>query len=168
MRVQSRTGRLRKNGSRNAWTYVVCSSAAVGGECPFKSIPYEEVHKAAICLVPQIRSIYANGDANLERILLGEKLLKEAQAWYDLCAREYRAKKTVAARDAFYDADETLEGVKHELKWDRQEAKRQIPAFEDSTEWWRTSVKHIEIDAIKLKLVCELHNGKKTSTITVK
>lgn len=168
MRVQSRTGRVRKDGTRNSWTYLVCGAAAIGGgDCPFKSIAYEKAHVAALRAVSEIRKIYAEGDSDLERILQGEKYHKEAQDWYDLCAREYREKRTSAARDAFYDADESLAGIIHELKWLRSEAKRRIAPFNDKTEWWRSSVKAIHIDSIREELFCELHNGKQTSRYSI-
>ena len=169
MRVQSRTGRIRKDGTRNSWTYVVCGAAAIGGgDCPFKSISYESVHATALRLVSEIRTIYADGDSNLERILQGEKFQKEAQDWYDFCAREYRAKKTASTRDAFYDADESLAGIIHELGWLRTQAKRKIAPFADKTEWWRTSVKALHVDPIKEELFCELHNGKETYKLPIK
>lgn len=163
MRVQSRTGRIKKDGTRNSWTYLVCATAAVGGDCVFKSIPYKYAHEAALSLTDAIRTTYANGDANLELILDAEKKQKESQIWYDYCAREYREKRTAASRDAFYDADESLAGISHELEWFRSLAKRKIAPFVDKTEWWRASVKAVHVDPIKMELFCELHNGKVTS-----
>ncbi len=162
MRVQSRTGRIKKDGSRSAWTYIVCGSAAVGGDCPFKSIPYECAHKACLNLAEEIRSLYAKGDGYLEQILDAEKKKKEAQDWYDFCAKEYRSKKTSAARDAFYDADETLGLITHELQSFRAHASRTIAPFSDNSRWWRSYVKHIKIDNIKNEIGCVLHNGKQT------
>lgn len=169
MRVQSRTGRIRKDGTRNSWTYVVCGSAAVGGgDCPFKSISYEKVHVATLNLASEIRAIYADGDSNFELILQGEEIYKKAKDWYDFCSKEYRAKKTSATRDAFYDADESLAGIIHELSLLRAELKRKIAPFNDKNEWWRTSVKAIQVDSIKEEVYCELHNGKQTSKFSFK
>lgn len=167
MRVQSRTGRVKKDGTRSSWTYVVCSVAAVGGDCPFKSVSYARAHAASLSLVDEARALYANGDASLEQILNAERMKQKAKEWYDTCAKEYRSKKTAATRDAFYAADEDLALITHELSMLRDFSGKTVTPFVDNSAWWRNHVKAIQVDTLKLELNLLLLNGSKTSAMSL-
>lgn len=116
MRHQGRTGRIKKDGTRNQWRYFICAKAAVGGKCPFISIPQDTVLSR---LAQEIKNIYSYAIA-----WTGETPTLEARKLALQLAREdleqsfelYKIVKSVNARARTIEAEKTVADLEKQVE----------------------------------------------------
>jgi len=165
----TRTGRLKKDGTRNSYESVACSVARQGVEgCLYRSLPYQKVIKAIndhIPMVQQLAEVTDNEEAlrNIDGYM-GE-LADQVRDAYELFKSN---RNSVVARDAFAALDREY----RELERQRAalvaavgsvgrtvlESLLQKPVM--TNQWLRKVFKGGVLDLVAERLVMTLHSGQ--------
>jgi hypothetical protein len=172
MRQQSRTGRLKKDGTRNRWDYFVCSKASSGAGCIFVGIPQDEVLKRLEEELPWILHSALEWDDNTTEIEKFKHILSMAEEDATRAYDAFKVARTPLARSRLADAESEVEQLKKEVE-KLQQAGSSIgnnlirtllkePRVKDNS-WWRQLAKSVTIDTILKTLDVNFHNGKKFS-----
>lgn len=160
MRSQSRTGRLKADGTRSRWDYAICSTANKGAGCVFKGIPYKDIIRAVEGEIVEIRDRMLAVDAigqdaqNLELTL--EQVEEEIKDAY----QEYRRLKSSALRDRYEQMVAEGKDIEAELKKIRSSigavalnvVERLFKEPKLTNVWWRQVLEQIEVDTIQESL----------------
>lgn len=172
MRTQSRTGRLKKDGTRNRWDYFVCSLAAVGGkECAFISIPQEFVFNRLCEELPNFELSGSSPDVQTVQIAKAKALVDMAIEDLDRAYEIFKKVKTTTARNRVVQMEKQLQEMKDELAGlygtntetalNLQRTLLSKPRPQDNV-WWRQLVNYIEVKTPKdeqcIKVV--FHGGR--------
>ena len=169
MRHQSRTGRMKRDGTRNRWDYFVCAKAAVGGNCPFISVAQDTVLS---CLDAELKGIYQyaihwSGETpTYEAKKLALQLAQEdLAASYEL----YKAVKSATARARTAEFEKLVYSIQKEVEELARAANDagnnlvrtllEAPRTRDNV-WWRQFAKRIIVDTIEMQIEIHFHNGQ--------
>lgn len=175
MRTQSRTGRLKVDGTRNRWDYFVCALASVGGKgCAFISIPQETVFKR---LCEELPYFELSGDTVKDSTVQTAKSKQVVEMATEDLERAYevfKKAKTSTARNRVVEMEKQLQNAQEALNLlyqtntetalNLQRTLLTSPRPKDNV-WWRQLVEYIEIntpkDDQKIKVV--FHGGREYS-----
>jgi DNA invertase Pin-like site-specific DNA recombinase len=169
MRHQSRTGRVKRDGTRNRWDYFVCATAAVGGNCPFISVPQGKVLSrldAELTEIYQYAIRWSGETPTYEAKKLALRLAQEdLAASYEL----YKAAKSPTARARTAEFERIVQAIQKEVEELARAANDagnnlvrtllEAPRTGDNV-WWRQFAKHIVIDTIEMEIEIHFHNGQ--------
>ncbi len=169
MRHQGRTGRVKKDGTRNQWHYFICAKATVGGKCPFISIPQEKILSR---LAQEIKNIYSYAiawtgetptlEAKKMALELAKKDLEQSFEFYKLVksvnarARTIETEKTVTNLGKQVDE---LSSMANDAGNNLIRTLLESPRVNDNV-WWRQLAKKIVVDTIEMRLNIHFHNGQ--------
>ena len=169
MRDQSRTGRIKKDGTRNRWDYFICSKASAGAGCVFIGIPQKDVQSRLTEEIPRLLHSALEWDDNtteVEKITLMLSLATEdVSRAYDTLKQS----KTVFARNRLFEVEREAERLRKLLEQIQTAGSSignnlirtllQEPRPDDNS-WWRQLVRSITIDTIEKTFTILFHNGK--------
>ena len=114
-RKATKTGRIKKDGTRGRWETLVCSRAMNNAGCPYIGISYKKIID---CILTQIRNLefYSPADDHLKKIThLGnwivefESEVNEAYYWS-------KKLKTLDSREKYLQLAKSLEEAREELR----------------------------------------------------
>jgi DNA invertase Pin-like site-specific DNA recombinase len=170
MKSQSRTGRIKKDGTRSKWVYAICSDAAIGKGCAFVAVPYAKLVDSALEL---LRKAVENMSEDIPAGYRLREIRHELQVLAGTEAEAYetfKQVKTEKARQEYLSVVAQVEALKSELATLQPKSfKKQV--FEDtlvkldsqSNGWWRQLVDIITINAFEKTLTLRLHGGTSVS-----
>ena len=169
MRHQSRTGRIRKDGTRKRWDYFVCSKASSGAGCIFVGIPQDEVLKRLDDELPWLLHSALDWDDNTTEL---EKCKVEQLMAEEDVARAYDAFKvarTTIARNRLADSERIALELNREMEKLQHAGSTignnlirtllQSPRTRDNS-WWRQLLKCLIVDTVEKTVTLVFHNGK--------
>jgi hypothetical protein len=169
MRHQSRTGRVRKDGTRNRWDYLVCSTASSGAGCVFVGIPQETVLERLTSELPWLLHSALEWDDNTTELEKTGALLRMAEEDAIRAYDAFKISRTPLARGRLMESEKHVDQLKKELVSLQQAGSSignnlirtllQAPRVNDSA-WWRQLMKSVTIDTITRTITLGFHNGK--------
>jgi DNA invertase Pin-like site-specific DNA recombinase len=167
MKSESRSGRVRKDGTRNVWRYAVCSDAAIGKGCVFKSIPYGTLVATAYHLLTEVKDSAGWGGFT-DSIKLQEvrSEIERATGQESAAYETYKALRTPRAQDEYFAIHARLTALKQEeavllstaTSPDTVAALLSKPR-PDANDWWRALLRGIEVNSVKEEMQITLHGG---------
>jgi DNA invertase Pin-like site-specific DNA recombinase len=169
MRHQGRTGRIKKDGTRNQWHYFICAKATVGGKCPFISIPQEKILSR---LAQEIKNIYSYAiawtgetpalEAKKIALELAKEDLEQSFAFYKTMKSANARARTIEAEKAVIDLEkqvDELSSMANDAGNNLIRTLLESPRVNDNV-WWRQFAKKIVVDTIEMRLTIHFHNGQ--------
>jgi DNA invertase Pin-like site-specific DNA recombinase len=169
MRHQSRTGRVRKDGTRNRWDYLVCSTASSGAGCVFVGIPQETVLERLTSELPWLLHSALEWDDNTTELEKTGAILRMAEEDAIRAYEAFKISRTTLARGRLIETEKHVEQLKKEFVSLQQAGSSignnlirtllQAPRVNDSA-WWRQLMKSVTIDTITKTITLGFHNGK--------
>jgi len=113
-RKATKTGRIRKDGTRGRWETLVCSRAVNKAGCPYVGITYEHVIRAVLIALQSLKYDPPPDEllAKIQSLTLGlSEFLEEVNMAYSISMKT----KTVDARERYNKLSKELEEGKREL-----------------------------------------------------
>lgn len=172
MRHQSRTGRIKKDGSRNRWDYLVCSKASAGAGCVFVGIPQNVVLRRLEDEIPWFLNSALEWDDNTTELETVSSQLRMAEEDVTRAYEAFKLAKTVIARNRLIEAERSADELGKELLKLQQAGSTignnllrtllKAPRPSDNA-WWRQLLKSLTLDTVEKKASLHFHNGKTIS-----
>lgn len=169
MRNQSRTGRIKKDGTRNRWEYFVCSKAASGAGCIFVGIPQKVVLRRLEEEVPRMLHSALDWDENTTEIEKIKLMLQMAEEDVVNAYEAFKLARSSVARSRLARAEQGVTELRNKIER-LQVAGSTIgnnlirtllqEARPNDNAWWRQLVKSVTIDSVEQHIVISFHNGK--------
>lgn len=161
MRSQTRTGRIKTDGTRSRWDYAICSTANKGAGCVFKGIPYGSIAQAVEREIVEIRERLLAVDAIGQNAQSLEFAIEQAEEEIKDAYQEYRRLRSSALRDRYEQLVAESKELEMELKRIRSSTgavalnvvERLFKNPKLNNVWWRQVLEQIEVDTIQESLV---------------
>lgn len=170
MRHQSRTGRIRKDGTRNRWDYLVCSTASCGAGCVFIGIPQVLVLGRLQQEIPSFLHAALEWDDNTTEVEKIKAMIDMAREDVDRAYDAFKLARTTVSRGRLNESEKILKDLTEEIEKLQQAGSTvgnnlirtllQSPRTLENS-WWRQLLREVKIDTVEQHVTLLFHNGKR-------